>query len=105
MAHVPTSGPWEVGPAETLVRQFRDGLWGLIVADCGMTAEGAANARLIAAAPDLLDAVRVARCYLIAAAADRSQSPASQEENSRRLALLNAALDKADPKAEGRSDA
>jgi len=43
--HTPT--PWRVKPDTTFIEQFENRRWGLIVADCRMTDEGAANAAFI----------------------------------------------------------
>jgi hypothetical protein len=52
-----TPGPWRVNDKIAVVEQ--DKPLGLFVADCRMTDEGRANARLIAAAPDLLAALKM----------------------------------------------
>lgn len=51
-----TPGPWRVNEKTSLVEQ--DDPLGLFVADCRMLDEGRANAHLIAAAPDMLDALK-----------------------------------------------
>lgn len=57
-----TPGPWAVfgSDGNYVQQQDEQGRWGLIVADCSMTDEGAANARLIAAAPAMFEALRIA---------------------------------------------
>ena len=56
-----TPGPWALG-AETIVISSTVG--GGCVADCGYREEGNADARLIAAAPDMLEALKLAEAAM-----------------------------------------
>lgn len=96
-----TKGPWEAGLNPSggysnsfVVRpagEFPHGLW---IADCGsaLDEERIANARLIAAAPELLDALKALRLQALQSSVN---SPAN-EWGMEALAMANAAISKAE---------
>lgn len=76
-----TKGPWEIeGESEV----WTQGDIGTFVADCNMPGttrkQAAANARLIAAAPELLEALKLARTQLLTYGYDLDRTVITQIE-------------------------
>ncbi len=106
-----TPGPWEAGrnpkgvcSNEWVVRprgEFPHGAW---VADCGYSDEGIANAHLIAAAPDLLGALKLISAML---EGDKGTSgtyyPKFTGTLIEAVTIARKAIAAAEPDAEGRS--
>lgn len=91
-----TPGPWEA--VSHLVRTCRtaDGRGGFLVAECPANiGNRIEDAQLIAAAPDLLDALVQARAALATAAADYPADSTAAHVLAAKIALCSAAIGKA----------
>lgn len=103
-----TPGPWSMdatgySPLSRLIRGPNDQIIGTVA---NRTGEGVANARLIAAAPELLEALEQALPWVATAVAFRSDvHPEARENNKKAVEKIKAAIEKATgksfPKEEG----
>lgn len=96
-----TPGPWHANtPRDERYADdstVRDCANGYVVAVVRSTPNGAAipNARLIAAAPDLYEALRLARNELLEWACDYEMTPEGRAEHLETMRVIDDALDKA----------
>lgn len=100
MAHTP--GPWWVdGPGEGIEVHDTFGRTASVWGDVGEESEAWANARLIAAAPDMLDALRAVKSEFIDMYEECYPNDESDNDVTAAIDMVIAAI----AKAEGRTDA
>lgn len=100
-----TPGPWRVAGADkNFVEQYvvhnGEELWGPYVADCSMLDEGAANANLISASPDMYEALKETLDVL----SSRHQNLTTGHWEDGELQLLGQKIEAALLKAKGGKD-
>lgn len=105
MSHTP--GPWRIDPntspeaGRAIEAQAFDGSWKYVTVRVrgGSVAQSEANARLIAASPDLLNALRIAALWILKVAADHDDEGDLTGLHARAMrvhALAEAAIQKAE---------